>query len=119
MIIEITVVTTEILNGKVKPETVEEIKDEMIREFGRLYILPNRIGFWYDKDGKLYEDTSEVWRIITDKPDAEEKIKVYADKIKIATKQLAQLYTINKEAKAIFLHGQLFTVDEGVEPKFV
>lgn len=101
MKIEITVVTTEILNGKVKPETVEKIKTEILMEFGRLYTLPPNIGIWYDK-GIKYEDTSEIWQIFTDKPDAEERIKFYADKIKEATKQIAQLYTIDKETKANF-----------------
>jgi ribosomal protein L29 len=102
MKIEITVVTTETLTGKANPKDIEEIKREICEEFGKIYILSNQYGVWHDKDGKEYKDISETWQIFTDKPDAEERIKFYADRIKEATKQIAQLYTIDKETKANF-----------------
>ena len=92
MKVEITVVMTEILNGKVSSELLNQIRTEMIKEFGQLYTLPVK-GSWID-NGKLYEDTNEIWTFFTEK-NCRVRIEYYAKRIKAVTQQLAQLYTID------------------------
>jgi hypothetical protein len=103
MQIDITVVMTEILNGKLNPEPLEEIKNELIREYGRMYILGPNKGYW-KHEGIMYEDISEIWRIFTEKEDCKSNIEAYAKRIGTATAQITQLYTISDETQSIEPH---------------
>ena len=103
MEIELTVVTTEVLNGKISPEPIETIKEELIKEFGGLTVQGCR-GSWLD-NGKVYEDINEKWLILTEKEVSEEKIMAYAERLRIATKQIAQLYRIDYNSFLIDAQG--------------
>ena len=92
MEIEFTVVKTEVLNGKISQESIETIKEELIKEFGGLTVEECR-GSWLD-NGKVYEDINEKWLILTQEEVSEEKIMAYAERIRVVTKQIAQLYRI-------------------------
>ena len=102
MEIELTVVTTEVLNGKISPEPIEAIKEELIKKFGGLTVKGCR-GSWLD-NGKVYEDINENWLILTDKKVSEEEVMVYAERLRVATKQIAQLYRI--EYKSFLIDAQ-------------
>ena len=72
---------------------LEEIKEELIGEYGNLFSIPTK-GYWIN-EGKCYEDTNEIWTIYTDKEDCHKSIEAYAKRIKEATKQIGQLFVIN------------------------
>lgn len=103
MEIELTVVTTEVLNGKISSEPIETIKEELIKEFGGLTVEGCR-GSWLD-NGKVYEDINEKWLILTKKEVSEEKIMAYAERLRVATKQIAQLYRIEHNSFLIDAQG--------------
>jgi hypothetical protein len=102
MEIEFTIVMTEVLNGNVKQEPIETIKEELIKEFGGLTVQECK-GSWLDNE-KMYKDINEKWQILTDKGATEERIKDYAERLRVATKQIAQLYRI--EYKSFLIDAQ-------------
>ena len=96
-------VTTEVLSGKISSKPVETIKEELIQEFGGLTVQGCK-GSWLD-NGKVYEDINEKWLILTEKEVSEEKIMAYAERLRVSTKQIAQLYRIDYKSFLIDAQG--------------
>jgi hypothetical protein len=103
MRIEIFVVLTELeakhdINGKTRLN--EDLKVEIVREFGGLTETGIETGYWLDND-KICADIVKRWIIYADSSDTVAIIDAFAKRIKKITSQKTQLYTI--DGKAYFI----------------
>jgi hypothetical protein len=95
MRIEVYVVRTELKTLKQRAE-IQKVKENLITEYGGLTEIQGTKGYWLDSEGKLYTDKTDIWVILTkDTNDNLAIIEDYAKKVKVITRQSAQLFTIN------------------------
>ena len=99
MRIEIFVITTELKNGfpenAEKWSQLEDIKMEIIHEFGGLTESEEEKGYW-SSNGSICVDSVKRWLIYANDNYSIVKIEDFAKNIKAITAQKSQVFAINE-----------------------
>lgn len=94
MRIEVYVVRTELKTLKQRAE-IQKVKENLITEYGELTEIQGTKGYWLNGD-TIVTDKTDIWVILTkDNEDNLAIIEDYAKKLKVITRQSAQLFVIN------------------------